>query len=113
VTRRVGLLVWGSTLAMPLLFLAVAQSMRTRVEVADPVLFWVALASAGLFLLLALLLPRRIGGSRAGPEATTLLRLTVGWAFCEAAALLPLVAGFPTEARWARHRPAMPPLGRR
>ena len=136
-SRRAATAVWGSMVAVPFFFLAVAATARwgvARPETAA-LLFWLTVAVSVLNLALSRLLPPRLGPFRAGAEATAFTRLLLGWALCEAAALFPLVAWivsgdarligvfgvdvlalvllFPSDQRWARLRPAHVPSAAR
>jgi len=134
-TRRVATLVWGSSLVVPFFFLALAGTARWRGECPAPpaTVFAIAVAFSALAVTLSRLLPPRLGGARAGPEATVFTRLLLGWALCEAGALFPLVAWivsgdprligvfglallalvllFPSDHRWASLAPP-PSAGR-
>jgi hypothetical protein len=88
-------LVWASLLVVPVAFGLVVGTVRDPAA-ADarfaPLFFWIALAASAFDLVLAWILPHRIGPPRAAPETVALTRLLVAWALCEAAAIFPLVA---------------------
>jgi hypothetical protein len=137
VTRRLALVIWGAMMLVPLLFLAVADAVRwpSPLGADTGLLFGVTLAASALFISLAHLLPPSLPSSSAGPGATVLVRMLVGWALCEAAALFPLMAWivtgdqrllgvcavdlaalltlFPREARWAGRHWDLPSQGGR
>ena len=100
-TRAVALLVWSSTLVVPLFFGLVAEAVRGNVPhlPADGLLFWASLATSATCIALSRMLPRRVPAVPAGREATAFTRLVVGWALCEGAALFPLVAWIVTDDR--------------
>jgi hypothetical protein len=135
--RRVAVALWGSMLAMPVLFLGVVLSLEgpSRAVAAAPadVLLVLAVATSALGILLSRVVPSRIP-SRQGagrPEITALLRLVVGWSICEGITIFPLVAFlvsrddrllaiffldlfalalcFPTRGRWRAALPTPPP----
>jgi hypothetical protein len=97
--RKVGLLVWSSTLIVPLFFGAVAEAVRGNAPhlLANGVLFWVTLVTSAACITLSQVLPRSVPAVPAGREATAFTRLVVGWALCEGAALFPLAAWIVTE----------------
>jgi uncharacterized membrane protein len=134
-TRQVAVVVWGATLATPLLFAAVTVVAAPPREMRSPELagmfFWLAAAVVGLGIALSRLLPLRIRPRAQGSrEAVAFTRLALAWAILEGAALFPLVARmvtgdpfllalcgvalaalaalFPSQARWASH--AVQPL---
>jgi hypothetical protein len=124
-------------LAVPFFFMALADAARWGGDRAGAtaLLFWLTVAVSALHIVLSRALPPRLGPFRAGPEATAFARLLVAWAFCEAAALFPLVAWivtgdprligvfgvdllalvilFPSDARWESVRPALDPVSGR
>jgi len=99
--RSVALLVWVSTLVVPLSFGAVAEAVRGKAPhlPANGLLFWISLATSVACITLSRVLPRRVPAVPAGREATAFIRLVVGWALCEGAALFPLVAWIVTDDR--------------
>ncbi len=127
--RLVALLVWSSTLVVPLFFAAVAEAVRGDAPhlPVNGVLFWVTLATSAACIALSRMVPGRVAAVPAGREATAFIRLVSGWALCEGAALFPLVAWivtddprllgvcavdllalvllFPSEARWESMTP--------
>ncbi len=94
-SRRTAIFLWGAMLVVPFAFLAVAVSdavQHRAPALAGPVLGLAALASAAN-VLLAWLLPPRLGPARAHDgDAVALGRVLVSLALCEAAALTPVVA---------------------
>jgi hypothetical protein len=89
-------LVWAALLVLPVAFGLVVVSVRGPAA-ADPRLaplfLWLAVGAAAFDLVLARVLPPRIGARRASaPEAVAFTRLLLAWALCEAAAIFPLVA---------------------
>ncbi len=134
--RSVALLVWTSTLVVPLFFGAVAEAVRGDAPhlPVNGVLFWVTLFTSAACIAMAHVLPTRIRTIPAGREATAFIRLVSGWALCEGAALFPLVAWivtddprllgvcavdllalvtlFPSELRWESMLPGEPPPAR-
>ncbi len=131
-SRRAAVLVWAALLVVPFAFLAVALGVAEdhgAPGLAGPVLALAAAASAAN-VVLAWLLPRRLGPDRAHDrEAVAFGRALVSLALCEAAALAPVVAHiithdarllavlgadvaalaalYPSDRRWA----ALLPLG--
>ncbi len=136
-TRLVARLLWGSTLLVPLLFAWVAETVRAGAGHLEhsSVVFWLAVASSAVCIALSRAVPDRLRPLPAGREATALLRMITAWAFCEGAALFPLVAWivtddsrllgvcavdlvalltlYPSEARWNGLLPGEPPPARR
>jgi hypothetical protein len=94
--RRIASLVWGALVAMLLLFLAVVLALEK--EAVQPagggLLFWLAVATSALGIVLSRVVPPRIPGSQAGgrPAATALLRFILGWGLCAGVAIFPAVA---------------------
>jgi len=97
--RSVALLVWTSTLVVPLFFGAVAEAVRGNTPhlPANGLLFWISLATSAACIALSMVLPRKVPAVPAGREVTAFIRLVVGWALCEGAALFPLVAWIVTD----------------
>jgi hypothetical protein len=135
--RSVALLVWSSTLLVPLFFGGVAKAMRGDAPHLPPnsVVFWVTVLTSAACIALAQVVPQKVAAVPAGREATAFIRLVSGWALCEGAALFPLVAWivtddarllgvcavdllalvmlFPSEHRWERLLPGEPIPARR
>jgi len=135
--RHVALLVWSSTLVVPLFFGAVAEAVRGNAPhlPANGLLFWITLVTSAICIVLSQVAPSRVPPVPAGREATAFIRLVAGWALCEGAAFFPLVAWivtddprllgvcavdlvalvllFPSEARWERVLPPDPLQARR
>jgi hypothetical protein len=136
-SRTAALLVWLSTLVVPLFFGAMAQAIRAGSGLVpeSAFFFWMSVLVSALCIALAHLLPARIRPVPAGREATAFIRLVSGWALCEGAAFLPLLAWtltddprllgvcavdllalvtlFPSESRWASLLPGQPSPARR
>jgi hypothetical protein len=93
--RRTATLVWAAMLVVPFAFMGVALGAarhRAPPELEDPLL-WSALAVSALNVVLARVLPPRLGPARAHDrEAVAFTRVVVALALSEAAALAPLVA---------------------
>jgi hypothetical protein len=130
-TRRTARLVWAAMLLVPFAFLAVAARVardHAAPGLAEP-LFWLAILASAGNLVLARLLPPRLGPDRARDrDAVAFQRVLVSLALCEAAALAPVVAYmlasdarllgvlaadalallafFPSDRRWEALRPA-------
>jgi hypothetical protein len=137
VNRKAAMLVWTSTLLVPLFFAAMADSVRfgSRHLPQGELFFWLSVAVSTLFIALSRALPPRVRAMPAGREATAFIRLTMAWALCEGVALLALVAWiltddprqlgvcavdllaltilFPSQSRWAGALPPEPSAGRR
>jgi hypothetical protein len=135
--RRAAMLVWASTLVVPLFFGAVAEAMRWGSGHLPQrgLYLWMSVLISALCIGLAHLVPARIRPVPAGREATAFIRLVSGWALCEGAAFLPLLAWiltddprllgvcaldllalatlFPSEPRWASLLPGEPSPPRR
>ncbi len=135
--RSVALLVWSSTLLVPLFFGGVAEAVRGDAPHLphNGVLFWVTVVVSAACIALSQVVPQRVAAVPAGREATAFIRLVSGWALLEGAALLPLVAWivtedrrllgvcavdllalvllFPSERRWQRLLPGEPIPARR
>jgi hypothetical protein len=135
--RSVALLVWSSTLLVPLFFGAVAEAVRGDAPhlAHNGLLFWVTMATSAACIALSQVVPQKVAPVPAGREATAFIRLVSGWALCEGAALFPLVAWivtedprllgvcavdllalvmlFPSEQRWERMLPGEPIPARR
>ena len=135
--RTLALLVWSSTLLVPLFFGGVAEAVRGDAPHLphNGVLFWVTLVTSAVCIVLAQVVPPRVPAVPAGREATAFIRLVSGWALLEGAALFPLVAWivtddprllgvcavdllalvqlFPSEQRWERMLPGEPIPARR
>ena len=107
--RSVALLVWSSTLVVPLFFGAVAEAVRGNAPhlPANGLLFWLSLATSAACITLSQLLPRRLPAVPAGREATAFIRLVVAWALCEGAAPLP-AGGLDRHRRCAPARASAP-----
>ena len=123
--RKAAVLVWVSTLVVPVCFGAVAETVRWGSGHLPQweMFFWLSVLVTALCITLAHLLPPQILPLPAGREATAFIRLVSGWALCEGAAFLALVAWiltddprllgvcgvnllalvllYPSEARWA------------
>jgi hypothetical protein len=99
--RSVALLVWSSTLLVPLFFGGVAEAVRGDAPHLphNGLLFWVTLVTSAACIALSQAVPGRIAAMPAGREATAFIRLVSGWALCEGAALFPLVAWIVTDDR--------------
>jgi hypothetical protein len=97
--RSVALLVWSSTLLVPLFFGGVAEAVRGGAPHLphNGLLFWVTLATSAACIALSQVVPLKLGAVPGGREATAFIRLVSGWALCEGAALFPLVAWIVTD----------------
>ncbi len=135
--RTVALLVWSSTLVVPLFFAAMIEAVRGDAPhlPVNGILFWVTLATSAICIALSQVVPGKVAAAPAGPEATAFIRLVSGWALCGGAALFPLVAWivtddprllgvcaidllalgllFPSQARWENMLPGGPIPARR
>jgi hypothetical protein len=93
--RRTATLVWAAMLVVPFAFMGVALGAahdRAPAGLEDPLL-WSALAVSAVNVVLARVLPPRLGPARAHDrEAVAFTRVVVALALSEAAALAPLVA---------------------
>jgi hypothetical protein len=126
--RNVGIAVWASMVATPILFLGVVRSLEEPIQFErEPtrLLLTLATAAVALGVVLARTVPARLSNRQAGGRAhvAVLTRFVVGWAICEAVALFPLVGylltrdlrllapaavavlalvvGYPSRRRWA------------
>jgi hypothetical protein len=97
--RKAAELVWFSTLVVPFFFGAVAESIRPGGGHLphNGLFFWLSVVVSAACITLAHLLPAQIRPVPAGREATAFIRLVSGWALCEGAAFLPLVAWLVTD----------------
>jgi hypothetical protein len=87
--------VWVAHVVLPIALLGVVLGTAPAATLAPggaAALFWIAIAASGVFIPLSRLLPPRIAIADAGPDAAVLVRLVVGWALCETAATLAIVA---------------------
>jgi hypothetical protein len=135
--RKAATLVWLSTLVIPVFFGVMAEAVRpgsSRLPESG-LFFWLSVLVSAACIALAQVLPARIRPVPAGREATAFIRLVSGWALCEGAAflallawtltddprqmgvcavdLLALVTLFPSEPRWASVLPGEPSPSRR
>ncbi len=92
--RRAATLVYVALVVVPFAFLAVARALPWNGAAPElrTLLFWVSIGASVFSVTLSRVLPPRVAAAREGPETTGFVRLLLGWALCEAAILLPLVA---------------------
>ncbi len=94
--RKLAVLVWVLLVGLLLLFLGMVLAVEQKgvVPAPRPHLFWVAVASSALGIVLSRVLPPRIPSHQAGgpPTANAFIRFLAAWAPCQAAAIYPLVA---------------------
>ncbi len=100
--RRVALLLWAAMVGFLVAFLAMELALDLPVASADAprgLLLALAIATSALGIVLSRLLPPRIPARQAGgrPAALALLRMVIGWALCEGAALFALAAHLLTQ----------------
>jgi hypothetical protein len=135
--RKLAELVWLSTLVIPVFFGGMAEAVRwgSGHLPESGLFFWLSVLVSAACIALAHALPARLRPLPAGREATAFIRLVCGWALCEGAAFLPLLAWiltddprllgvcavdllalvtlYPSEARWASLLPGEPAPARR
>jgi len=100
--RRVALLLWTAMVGFLLAFLAMELALDLPAASADAprgLLLGLGIASSALGIVLSRLLPPRIPARQAGgrPAALALLRMVIGWALCEGAALFAMAAHLLTQ----------------